>query len=107
MHHGPLVKGVPILKGFLSGSLLGVAFTIPYGLGVQIILFLAALFVFVDSVCCFGGQTHLLSFLFFWVIGLAFGIILGLIGFSWPYTVLILVIGGGLYLHTYMGRKIN
>ena len=56
--HIPLVRGLPLIKGFLCGSFLSAAFMTAYGILFQAIFFLLFFIIFVDAICAFGRAKH-------------------------------------------------
>jgi len=102
MKHGPLVEGFPLIKGVLCGSLLGGSFTAPYGLLVQIVFFMIAALIFLDSAFVFHRETHLVSFFLFLVLGLVFTFSFLLAGLMELYLLVMFVVMGIIYLYEFM-----
>lgn len=105
MKHGPLLGGIPILKGFISGSLLAGAFTVPYGILIQLILFILAVAVFLDCLCIYGHALHILSFLTVGILSFFLGLGFALFGLINVYLVVTFVIMAILYLFLFMSEK--
>lgn len=75
----PILESKSLLKGFLSGSLMGIGLFNPYGFAAQLILFIIGFVIFLDTVipageamyavtatfaAIFGGFISLLSAIF-------------------------------------------
>ncbi|MCK4714337.1 MAG: hypothetical protein KAT35_02090 [Candidatus Aenigmarchaeota archaeon] len=102
MEHGPLVEGFPVIKGILCGSLLAGSFTAPYGLLVQIVFFIIAALILLDSVFVFHRETHIVSFFLFLALGLVFTFSSLLAGLLELYLLVIFVVLGIVYLYEFM-----
>jgi hypothetical protein len=77
--NAPLTRGMPLLKGFLGGSLFAGSLTVHLGIWLQALLFIIALAVVIDSCCAFGRERHILGH----VSALAVGLFLGMVFFFW------------------------
>jgi hypothetical protein len=105
MEHGPLLGGLPLIKGFLCGSLLAGSLAALYGIPAQTVLFVMAALVFLDSLFTFGREIHILGFLASMVIGGAAGLASSLAGLMWPYLLVVFVMLALVYLYEFMGRR--
>lgn len=105
MEHGPLLGGLPLLKGFLCGSLVACSLAAPYGFPAQAALFVVASLVFLDSLFAFGHEVHILGFLASMVVGGAAGLGLSLAGLIGPYLLVVFVVLALVYLYEFMGGR--
>lgn len=109
--HGPLVEGLPLLKGAICGSLLAGSLAAPYGPLAQAALFIIAALVFLDTLFIFGRELHLVSFLASVLLGAVAGVLFLLAGLLGAYILVVLVVMTIVYLYEFMtyreGRRVR
>jgi UDP-N-acetylmuramyl pentapeptide phosphotransferase/UDP-N-acetylglucosamine-1-phosphate transferase len=106
MHQNEPISGlIPFIKGLVAGTLLVGAFSAPYGILVQVFLFIIAAAIFLDDVLSKGRPQHLLTFLIAMAIGIAIGVgfaIAQLVNIS---LVLAFVLMTVVYLYEFMSYR--
>lgn len=108
---GPLVEGLPLLKGAICGSLIAGSLAAPYGPAAQVALFIIAALVFLDTAFIFGREMHLVSFLASVLLGVVATVLLFLAGLLGTYLLVVLVVMTIVYLYEFMtyreGRRVR
>ena len=102
---GPLVEGIPLVKGFIVGSLVSGAFTIPHGALFQAVLFVIAALVFLDAIIVFRSDRHLLSLAFMILISFIIGLAFAYTDLVSLYMVFTFVVMAILYLYIYLRTR--
>ncbi len=98
----PLLRGLPLAKGFICGSLLAGAIAVPYGILVQLALLVIAAMVFIDTSCVFGRERHILSFSALLALGLVLGLLSAVISLISTYMLFVFIAMTVLYVHEYL-----
>ena len=98
-------KGVNSIRGFLAGSLIIASLINSFNIFGQIVLFIIGLLVILDCIMLHGRDTHILTTLFFAVIGGAVAILLTLFGYGIVYLTVIGVIVFLVYVYRFIIMK--
>ncbi len=92
MNDVPIVQWKSALKGFLAGSLISGSIANPYGIGIQIVLFVIGLFVFIDTLLPSGKGMYGITTAISAVTGFIITLLLSLFGYSLYYLVFIVIV---------------
>jgi hypothetical protein len=98
----PLLKGYPLIKGFLCGSLFIGSVAAEHIVPLRVLIFIIAGLVFMDAVFKFGDEPHILSFLAMVGIGLFVGLIAAISGFVNQYVLVMLILITLVYTHGFV-----
>jgi hypothetical protein len=100
----PLLQRIPILKGFLSGSLLVAGIANPFGIPLQAVLFFGGILVFIDGIMPNGEVSIVATVLASFLGGLA-SFLAALEGLSVPWTAAVALAAAWLYFIRFSKRK--
>ena len=103
--HIPMLRSGPILKGFFSGSLVAGSIGVPYGILIQIALFILAAILFVESNFTFGRSKYILSNVAMGMLGIIVGIAFWVAGQIEIYIAIILLGVAVTYIIEYVKKK--
>lgn len=98
-------RGINVLKGFLSGSLLVGSVVNPYSIIIQLIMFLVGAAVLMHALLLYGKHTHPATTVFMAVIGGVLSILLTVTGYAHFYLALIFSITVLLYIYISLVRE--
>jgi len=90
-----LVRGRCMVKGFISGSFFMASIISGYGFIPQLLLFAAALFIFIESIMLFGQNVYIVTTVLFNLVGIAVTFFMQ--GILSLYIVLIILITAAVY----------
>ncbi|MFQ5648000.1 MAG: hypothetical protein ACE5FW_02080 [Candidatus Aenigmatarchaeota archaeon] len=107
----PLTHWKSALKGFLGGSLLSLGVFVPWGFGIQALIFLVGLFVMLETILPFGAYPYIVTAVVSAMAGIVVSYLFFLFGQALPWAVLILLLAALAYLyksaHMYKVRRLR